>query len=472
MSDDVDTSRRDYRGPYNRRHQIPTVQKYRQFKHDQQENVGDQGGQVTGDTYASSSSDSEDDAYQAGNNVGSNPNSGQQVQTDTTQSSNPRNPKEHQQQLKERQGDRAERQVTDPVTHLPVTIRDYTDDDFKDADDNEEGDRKNVAQSLSAAGSSGSAPDRRYEKQQSEHDGLEEMFPPPAYDAARKDLERVWKKAMAFAIASIVGVCLISLAISATFVGRIGAMVFLSTVGTAACVGLTLGLQEWIEKKVRSVWEDEVWQAQRVQSHKQMHSEHPESTRWFNKLLSSIWPLINPDLFASLGDMLEDVMQASLPSMVRMVSIEDLGQGSDSVRILGVKWLPPGAAGKTVSADGKLEGKSKQSSQKQDEEKTGKTDEQEQGQTDASTDMNQRSAQSQDEQSGGAGQGSAIAGGMEAEDGDFMNLEIAFAYRSTHSRRKFADRAKHAHLYMAFYLPGNIKLRELILFRTTPTTTR
>jgi len=437
------------------------VQKYRQFKHDQQENGGNQGGQATGDTYASSSSDSEADAD--GDNVGSDPNSGQQVQTDTTQSSNPRNVKEYQQQLKERQGDRAERQVTDPVTHLPVTIRDYTDDDFKDADDNQEGERKNVAQSLSAAGSSGSAPDRRDEQQQSEHDGLEEMFPPPAYNAARKDLERVWKKAMAFAIISIVGICLASLAISATFVGRVGAMVFLSTVGTGACVGLTLGLQEWIEKKVRAVWEDEVWEAQRVQSHKQMHTDHPESTRWFNKLLGSIWPLINPDLFASLGDMLEDVMQASLPSMVRMVSIEDLGQGSDSVRILGVKWLPPGAAGKTVSADGKLEGKSKQSKQKLDEEKTGKTDDQEQAQTDASTDINQRSAQNQDEQGGGAGQGSAIAGGMEAEDGDFMNLEIAFAYRSTHSRRKFADRAKHAHLYMAFYLPGNIKLRKMIL---------
>ncbi len=33
-------------------------------------------------------------------------------------------------------------------------------------------------------------------------------------------------------------------------------------------------------------------------------------------------------------------MQASLPKLVRMVSVEDLGQGSESFRILGVRWLP------------------------------------------------------------------------------------------------------------------------------------
>lgn len=206
-----------------------------------------------------------------------------------------------------------------------------------------------------------------------------------------------------------------------------------------------------------------MWQAERIQAHKELHSEHPESTRWFNKLIGSIWPLINPEIFASLGDTLEDVMQASLPKMVRMVSIDDLGQGSDAIRILGVKWLPAGAAGKTVSAGGKLEGSKKQASQKKDEEKTGKSEDQERAKEDASTDMNQRSARNEDEQGDQGDQNeqeSNVAGGMEAEEGEFVNLEIAFAYRSTHSRRKFKDRAKHAHLYMAFYLPGNIKLRE------------
>jgi hypothetical protein len=86
--------------------------------------------------------------------------------------------------------------------------------------------------------------------------------------------------------------------------------------------------------------------------------------------------------------------------------------------------------------------------------------------------MYQRGSQNQDEQGdqkdGEEGQEANVAGGMEAEEGEFVNLEIAFAYRSTHSRRKFKDRAKHAHMYMAFYLPGNIKLRMLKMSLSEP----
>lgn len=48
---------------------------------------------------------------------------------------------------------------------------------------------------------------------------------------------------------------------------------------------------------------------------------------------------------------------------------------------------------------------------------------------------------------------------MEAEEGDFVNMEIAFAYRPS-TGRGIKSRAKHAHLYLAFYLPGKVKLRE------------
>lgn len=47
-------------------------------------------------------------------------------------------------------------------------------------------------------------------------------------------------------------------------------------------------------------------------------------------------------------------MQASLPKLVRMVSVEDLGQGSEAIRLLGVRWLPTGAAAMSVSRKGKL----------------------------------------------------------------------------------------------------------------------
>lgn len=40
-----------------------------------------------------------------------------------------------------------------------------------------------------------------------------------------------------------------------------------------------------------------------------------------NSLLTSVWLLVNPDLFASRGDTLKDIMQASLPKLVRMICV-------------------------------------------------------------------------------------------------------------------------------------------------------
>jgi hypothetical protein len=123
-------------------------------------------------------------------------------------------------------------------------------------------------------------------------------------------------------------------------------------------------------------------------------------------------------------------MQASLPSMVRMVAVDDIGQGSEALRILGVRWLPTGAAARSVSADGKL----KSSSEEKDDRKV-----QDDGE-------GQEQLQRQDT--------------MEAEEGDFVNVEIAFAYRPS-TGRGIKSRAKHAHLYLAFYLPGKVKVRKL-----------
>jgi Ca2+-dependent lipid-binding protein len=42
----------------------------------------------------------------------------------------------------------------------------------------------------------------------------------------------------------------------------------------------------------------------------------PESVEWMNTLLRIVWGLVNPDMFASMADTLEDVMQASVPSII------------------------------------------------------------------------------------------------------------------------------------------------------------
>lgn len=42
-----------------------------------------------------------------------------------------------------------------------------------------------------------------------------------------------------------------------------------------------------------------------------------------NTLMGVVWGLINPDMFASVADTLEDVMQASMPGVVGKTRLSD-----------------------------------------------------------------------------------------------------------------------------------------------------
>lgn len=148
-------------------------------------------------------------------------------------------------------------------------------------------------------------------------------------------------------------------------------------------------------------------------------------------------------------------MQASLPKLVQMVSVEDIGQGSEALRILGVRWLPTGAAARSIGDDGSLQ--SADESKKTNDRTVpgeGEVDE------DAGPKDDDNQQDQNDEGDNGNGDGSEraqVAEGMEAEEGDFINLEVAFAYRARASK-SFKDRTKDLHFYIAFYLPGNIKV--------------
>lgn len=185
----------------------------------------------------------------------------------------------------------------------------------------------------------------------------------------------------------------------------------------------------------------------------------PESTQWLNSLLASVWSLINPELFTSLADTLEDVMQASLPKLVRMVSVEDLGQGNESIRILGVRWLPTGAATRNVSEDGHVKPEKAQGGS--DRKVPG------QGEVDANARSDEGGEHNTDKESDTpkedtkeGGEEPNIAEGMEAEEGDFVNVEVAFSYRASSSGKSIKTKSKNAHLYLAFYLPGGIRFRK------------
>ncbi|KAF8975077.1 hypothetical protein BDQ17DRAFT_307169 [Cyathus striatus] len=133
----------------------------------------------------------------------------------------------------------------------------------------------------------------------------------------------------------------------------------------------------------------------------------PEQALWLNSLLKSLWPIVNPALFISLADLLEDSLQSSVPSTIHGVRVSEIGQGKRPIRIVGIRWLDPGAA---------------------------------------SQDKEAKDTDGAEEE-------------MKAEEGDFVNLELALAYRSDESASTdFKSRSTNLHLLTNFYLPSNLTL--------------
>lgn len=382
-------------------------------------------------------------------------------------------PRTRQRNMKKRnkKGDRAEREVTDPVTHLPITIHDFTSKDLKAVPENEipprpEGD-------LGDEGDLG----RAKREQADAHEGMEKVFPPPSFDAVRLKMGQIEHTALLIGIGCVL-VLMAFLVILERFYrigerlerklfsenadGKMISSIVLLLFGAGSGGVVIWGIRDWADKRIEDIWESEVWEAERHEGKKRAKSGMPESTQWLNSLLASVWPLINPDLFTSLADTLEDVMQASLPKFVRMVSVEDIGQGSEALRILGMRWLPHGAAARSVTSGGDLK---KPDQSKPTENDRGDPDEGQVESQDKPQDNNNNKEANESgekkQQDGSTDQN--IAEGMEAETGDFVNIEVAFAYRAraTSTKGKFAglrNKAKNIHLYLAFYLPSNIKV--------------
>lgn len=394
---------------------------------------------------------------------------------DTSEASgNTLDPKQKRKNMKHMKRDHAAREVTDPVTHLRVMVHDTTDKELKTVPENVPPPDTNPrsATGTSAASKSRTQLDSETNEQQVQHSAMEKLFPPPGFDASRDEIAGIYTLAMSVGMGTILG---------STLVVLIGIQVFsrstddtrswLNLAASSSLLVFIVGfvgsgviwfLRGWMNNRIKGIWEDELWTAAREQEEASTDSPMPESTQWLNSLLSSIWPLVNPDLFTSLADTLEDVMQASLPKLVRMVSVEDLGQGNESIRILGVRWLPTGAAAKNVSEDGQI--KSDKAQENSDRKVPG------QGEVDDDTkiddegehkpDINGDARTAEEEKEEGDEQN--IAEGMEAEEGDFVNVEVAFSYRASSSGKSIKVKSKTAHLYLNFFLPGGLQFRRFI----------
>ena len=520
---DETAERRNYEAPYTNHRQIPTIQKYREHKQVQEtrqkeeeqeyrkENQEDTKGKalrsvdavksifkgreiehVDGDVYASENrhvtsspgneperSDTSDDT-QDRDGDSTRPSvpdkdksyadrqrdaeNNQSAAEANAQESDPRQKRKNMKHIKRHAGGR---EVTDPVTHLPITIRDFTDKDLKKTPENEPtiGKSPRTQTGLSGASKSQDQLDKETSEGQDSHMAMEKLFPPPNFEDTQKELIKTYQFALTAGLASVnilatlvlVTSQLLSLSKQDTSWSR----VFLPVLGTVALSGaagsaIIWGIRGWLGKKVEEIFEDEVWEGARAQEIEEVQtSSTAESTQWLNSLLASVWPLINPDLFTSLADMLEDVMQASLPKLIRMVSVDDLGQGSEAIRILGVRFLPTGAASQSVNPDGSLKKLKKNETNDravpgEGEVKQGVDDDKKEETHQNKNDQNEAKQEAQEQEN--------MDEGMEAEQGDFVNMEIAFAYRARSFGKSLKTKAKNAHLYLKFYLPGSIAL--------------
>ena len=189
-----------------------------------------------------------------------------------------------------------------------------------------------------------------------------------------------------------------------------------------------------------------MWKSGRQTEKEKAAAYTPESTEWLNSLLASVWPLVNPDLFGSLADTLEDSMQASLPKLVNMINVEDLGQGSEAPRILGVRWIPSDANGRPTSGSKRFH---------------------EEGDSHGSTEYEESNSQQRNDKPGQYTKDEPpreheqnLMKVVEAEEGDFVSFEVAFAYRARPAGRVLSTMAKNAHLFLAVYLPTGLRLRK------------
>ena len=349
-----------------------------------------------------------------------------------------------------------DRQVTDPVTHLQTSVHDYTQQELEQAPRSLSPER--VGTGMSSGKRSSSDLEAETRQLRDGDRASKHLFPPPSSKLLQRDLSDAYKTALQFGLNAMAAVLLLALFVGwflQSWLQLQQKTTILVTGGfLVSCSILAAGINwmvgGWLSNRVESVFEDHVWHEAYAQERK-IRSDVPESTMWLNSFLASVWPLINPDLFTSIADTLEDVMQASLnPKVVRMVAVKDLGQGSIAPRILGARWLPTGAASQTVSVDGK----------KKPEKDDGNNDRKVPGQgqiEDADDSDDDTKDQAEKNDSGPKDEDQrGVSEGLEAESGDFTNLELMFSYRSNPKGEGIKDKSKAAHLYLVFYLPGNI----------------
>lgn len=160
-----------------------------------------------------------------------------------------------------------------------------------------------------------------------------QTFPAPVEVAQLKPMQRTMQKtALVFGAGLVLvwfftarGAGYKTFLFRSTLIGAIGVL-------TIAAVGV---YTRQLEKDIERV---------RNEMHRQRGLKHspptPESVEWLNAIIATAWPLLDPGIFASISDQIEDVMQASLPGIVDAVKVADMSQGKNPLRIISMRGLP------------------------------------------------------------------------------------------------------------------------------------
>lgn len=229
-----------------------------------------------------------------------------QEKTATEQVASTVDPKEKRKAMKKNKRQTGGREVTDPVTHLPIVIHDQTDKDLKSVPENEPepGEHHTTATGPQGAAKTDEELEMERDMVQRGHNGVQKLFPPPKFADLKDELASAYQSTVRTGL-SVIGVVAALPFLVSSLQGRLIPhwSTLLTVLGfLSVTLGTAWGMGQWISKKVDEIVEDETWDASRREEETMVDSdaELPESVQWLNSLVASIWPLVNPDLFSSL----------------------------------------------------------------------------------------------------------------------------------------------------------------------------
>ncbi|KAJ3557617.1 hypothetical protein NM688_g1373 [Phlebia brevispora] len=251
---------------------------------------------------------------------------------------------------------------------------------------------------------------------------LSEEFPPLDWKAHRKRVLSFAAPSI-FHIAVVYSICfLFARFTSGKLLSTVIALIF------PAC--LTYALLFRLRSIAQRDFDDRSWESERTRGLRagsdlngdgivDEQERVKESAEWANAVLRGVWPIMNPDLFGNLTDILEDIMQASVPRFVHSVRVSDVGLGSNAARITFIRSLPDSETQKQHEIDECNEcakTKEENGSAKDCHDQTPDKDEDEE--------LNRQ----------------------------HVNLELSFAYRGLPSGQSVHSKARNIHLLVEFFL--------------------